>query len=106
MSYARFGGKKYRKYDRGLRFPPSEVYVFGTYKNREMTEVHLECCACRVIGKQYTSEERWYWGSFCTQSRWEMLRHLKRHRKRGDAVPRRAVSRLLREIRREGDEYK
>lgn len=98
MSYARFNGKSWFKYDRGWRIPPSEVYVFGSRRA-------LECCACRVLGKVYLSDERWYWDSFETNNRWEMLRHLKRHRKRGHAVPRAAVSRLLREIRQIGDIY-
>lgn len=99
LSYARFTGRRYKKYYRGPRFEPSEVYVFGTYKSRDSEELVLECCACRIV-----PQDGWY-GSFYTQSRWEMLRHLRRHRRRGHRVPRHAVSRLLREIRREGDDY-
>jgi hypothetical protein len=88
MAYTRFTGKKYRRGGWVGNIPPSETYIFGSFYS-------LECCGCRLSSDRF----------FATNSRREMLKHIRRHRKAGHAVPRAAWRRLVREIRRDGDEY-
>lgn len=118
MAYTRFNLKGYLKTDYG-RLPPSDTYIYGGYSG-------LQCCACRLKPVTYTDEQldwrdeqrkrfnlplidrtikHYWWGDFTTTSRRAMLKHIKRHRKAGHAVPKSASSRIWREYKAIGDEY-
>lgn len=135
MAYARFGGRKWVKYYPGCRFEPSEVYIYGdrTHLNcvscrispQKPTDEFWESRERYVAKLNQMADENGYpedhwlrlppvdrtdlsvlwFDTFTTNSRRAMMRHLRRHRKAGHAVPKHTLKRLEREIRREGDEY-
>jgi hypothetical protein len=118
MAYTRFNIGGYRKSWFG-NIPPSDTYIYGGHEG-------LICCSCRLMPIEYTEEnfDRWdetrkrlnlplvdrsvrhvWWGDFVTTSRCAMLKHMKRHRKAGHAIPKSAYKRLWREYKAIGDEY-
>jgi hypothetical protein len=72
MSYCRFG------------WDGSDVYVFGN------SDDELECCACTLRGKL---------GRFTCKKEEDMIKHLLKHRKKGDCVPQEAIDRLNEEAK-------
>jgi len=90
MSYCRFSsGKKTYLEGTEHEFTPekSDVYVYEHYLG------FLDCCGCRLND-----------GSYHTNSRSDMIGHLKEHITVGDTVPSHVIPTLEEEIAEEGDE--
>lgn len=65
MSYARFGN--------------SDVYVFMHVNGK------LCCCACIFAGVRFEDPD--YWGDFFAENTYDMVKHLMRHKRKGDQIP-------------------
>lgn len=81
MSYVRFSNN-------------SDVFVFAN-------GMHLECCSCRLL----TDGAGRFIHSYNSNSRSDMIEHLKTHIRLGQKVPRRAIQRLKNEIKEIGEYY-
>jgi len=86
------------------RFVEGDVYVY--YKAMG----GIACLCCKLIpltevdhreGGPFAFLRR---TDFATQSRTEMLKHLKKHKDSGDTVPARAFDQLEEDLRRYGDD--
>lgn len=88
------------------RFIEGDVYVYGTHLHGDKTE-GFTCCACLLIPARWVEDDGILGGhiesvsgeplSFDTESRAEMILHLRRHQAAGHDVPDRAFEGLAEE---------
>lgn len=68
------------------RFSEYDVYLFMHVNGK------LCCCACIFAGASFDEPD--YYGSYYANSTQEMVRHLVKHKRRGDSIPGDIIERL------------